>query len=223
MKNLILEGLNPEQRMAAEHRSGPLLILAGAGTGKTRTITRRVANLIQNEGVPTSRVMAITFTNKAAREMRTRIREWIPSTGMWVGTFHATCARMLRMDPEPIGRSRNFTIIDEEDRKKLLRRLIKDKGWDPTVYKPRPFQSAISGWKRRQMSPYAAADEAALHGIREERAAELFGLYTKELDKQDSLDFDDLLLKGLELVELDAKGSQRWAGAWDHILVDEYQ
>ncbi len=223
MSQTILEGLNPAQQRAVEHGDGPLLILAGAGTGKTRTITRRVAYLVQARGVPASRILAITFTNKAAREMRSRIREWVPDTGMWVGTFHATCARMLRMDPEPVGRSRDFTIHDEDDRKRLVKSLIKDLGWDPQVYKPRPIQSQISSWKRRRMDPAAAAEEAALHGMREERAAQLYARYQRELDKQDALDFDDLLGKGLELVQKDAAGPRRWVGRFDHVLVDEYQ
>ncbi|RMH05268.1 MAG: ATP-dependent DNA helicase PcrA [Planctomycetota bacterium] len=223
MSRSLLEALNPAQQRAVEHGDGPLLILAGAGTGKTRTITRRVAYLVQARGVPASRILAITFTNKAAREMRRRIREWVPETGMWIGTFHATCARMLRMDPEPVGRSRGFTIHDEDDRRRLVRNLIKDLGWDPQVYRPRTFLGTISNWKRRRMGPAAAAEEAALYGQREERAAQLYERYQAELDKQDALDFDDLLLKGLELVELDARGPGRWVGRFDHVLVDEYQ
>ncbi|MDP6942267.1 MAG: 3'-5' exonuclease [Planctomycetota bacterium] len=223
MSSPILEGLNPAQQNAAEHGGGSLLILAGAGTGKTRTITRRVAHLVRERGVDPRRVLAITFTNKAAKEMRSRIREWVPESGMWVGTFHATCARMLRMDPEPVGRSRDFTILDEDDRKKLIRRITKDLGWDTTVYKPRGFQTMISYWKRLRMGPEAAANEAALRGLREERAAQVYEKYEKALAKQDSLDFDDLLLKGQELVEWDAKGPKRWATKWEHILVDEYQ
>jgi DNA helicase-2/ATP-dependent DNA helicase PcrA len=223
MHDPILEGLNPEQQRAAIHGDGPVLILAGAGTGKTRTITRRVAHLVRNNGLSPNRLLAITFTNKAAREMRYRIREWVPDTGMWVGTFHATCARMLRMQPEPVGRTQNFTIIDEEDRKKLIRQIIKDLGWDTMVYKPRAFQTAISDWKRRRMGAESAAEESALYGLREERAAQVYASYSKAMDKQDSLDFDDLLVKGLELVEWDARGPRRWAQAWDHVLVDEYQ
>ncbi|MBC8327931.1 MAG: UvrD-helicase domain-containing protein [Planctomycetes bacterium] len=223
MPRTLLEALNPAQESAVEHGEGPLLILAGAGTGKTRTITRRVAYLVQARGVPASRILAITFTNKAAREMRSRIREWVPDTGMWVGTFHATCARMLRMDPEPIGRSRDFTIQDEDDRKRLIRSIIKDLGWDPTVFKPRPMQTMISSWKRRRMEPAAAAEEAALYGMKEERAAVVYERYQRQLAKQDALDFDDLLGKGLELVNLDAQGARRWTRRFDHVLVDEYQ
>jgi len=223
MHDSILDGLNEAQRRAASHPGGPLLILAGAGTGKTRTITRRMAWLVRGQGVPSSRILGITFTNKAAREMRQRIRAWVPDTGLWVGTFHATCARMLRMDPEPVGRTRNFTILDEDDRKRLFRRLIKDLGWDSAVFKPRSFQTIVSNWKRRRMGPEAAAEEAALFGLKEQRAAKVYAEYARTLDKQDSLDFDDLLWKGLELVEWDSRGPRRWAQRFDHVLVDEYQ
>jgi ATP-dependent DNA helicase UvrD/PcrA len=223
MTSAILDGLNPAQRDAATHFDGPLLILAGAGTGKTRTITRRVAHLVSHKAVPPGRILAITFTNKAAKEMRTRIAEWVPETGLWVGTFHATCARMLRMDAEVVGRSRNFSILDVEDRRKLLRQLIKDLGWDPSVYKPRRIEQYVSIWKQKSMGPGQAADEASLHGLELERAALVYAKYEAELGRIDGLDFDDLLLKGVELVQKDAVGPRRWAAKFEHILVDEYQ
>jgi len=219
----ILDGLNPEQERAVRHPGGPLLILAGAGTGKTRTITRRVAWHVRVQGVPPGRILAITFTNKAARVMRARIAEWVPRTGIWVGTFHATCARMLRMDPAPVGRSAGFTILDEDDRRRLLKQLVKDAGWDPAVLKPRALGRILSGWKQRRIAPAGAAEEAALYGVSEERAAVLYARYEEKLAAQDSLDFDDLLLKGLQLVQQDAAGARRWAERFDHVLVDEYQ
>ena len=217
----ILEGLNPAQEEAVRHESGPLLILAGAGTGKTRTITRRVAYLVSEMGVPPSRMLAITFTNKAAGEMRKRIAEWVPNTGLWVGTFHATCARMLRTDPEPIRRTRDFTIIDQDDRRKLLRRLIQDEGWDPQVFRPARFEAMLSGWKHRRIVPASAAAEADLRGLEEQRAARVYAQYETALERADALDFDDLLWKGLRLVEADTTG--RWTGKFAHVLVDEYQ
>lgn len=219
----ILEGLNPEQQRAVEHPGGPLLILAGAGTGKTRTITRRVAHIVQLREVSPQEILAITFTNKAAREMRTRIREWVPDTRMWIGTFHATCARILRMDPEPVGRTRDFTILDEDDRRRLLKNLIKDAGWDPTTIKPRLIGQVLSGWKRRRMNPGHAADEASLYGLAEERAARLYQSYESALAQQNCLDFDDLLLKGLQVIEQDLNGRRFWCGRFRHVLVDEYQ
>ncbi|KAA3606698.1 MAG: ATP-dependent DNA helicase PcrA [Planctomycetota bacterium] len=219
----ILEGLNPEQVRAVEQPGGPLLILAGAGTGKTRTITRRVAHLVRVRDVSPGGILAITFTNKAAREMRHRILEWVPDSGMWIGTFHATCARMLRVDPEPVGRTRDFTILDEDDRRRLLKRLIKEAGWDPTSFKPQRVAQALSGWKRRRMGPGHAAEEASLYGLLEERAARLYADYEKALLQQNSLDFDDLLLKGYELIRRDAEGRRRWVDRFQHILVDEYQ
>ena len=172
MAATILDGLNRAQHDAVVHEDGPLLILAGAGTGKTRTITRRVAHLVSHLGVPPGRILAITFTNKAAREMRERIAEWVPDTGLWVGTFHATCARMLRMDAGVVGRSQNFTIMDVDDRRRLLRQLIKDQGWDPTVYRPRKFEQFISNWKQHSLDPLQAAENASLYGMEEERAAQ---------------------------------------------------
>lgn len=223
MTAVILDGLNQAQHEAVVHADGPLLILAGAGTGKTRTITRRVAHLVSNLAVPPGRILAITFTNKAAREMRERISEWVPDTGMWVGTFHATCARMLRMDAEVVDRTRNFTIMDVDDRRRLLRQLIKDQGWDPTVYRPRKFEQFISSWKQQSMNPGQAAESASLYGMEEERAALIYEKYEIQLAKQDGLDFDDLLLKGLELVRRDREGARRWVDRFEHILVDEYQ
>jgi DNA helicase-2/ATP-dependent DNA helicase PcrA len=217
----LLAGLNTEQEAAVLHASGPLLILAGAGTGKTRTITRRVAHLVCERGVAPSRVLAITFTNKAAGEMRKRIAEWVPSTGIWAGTFHATCARMLRTDPEPVRRSRDFTILDQDDRRKLLRKLIKDEGWDPLVFRPARFEGLVSAWKHRRVVPEGAIAEAELHGLEEQRAARVYALYEAALERSDALDFDDLLWKGLRLVEADTTG--RWTNKFEHVLVDEYQ
>lgn len=219
----LLSELNPAQQQAVEHVDGPLLILAGAGTGKTRTITRRVAHLVLNRGVAPSRVLAITFTNKAAGEMRNRIATWVPHTGMWVGTFHATCARMLRMQPEPIGRTRDFTIIDIDDRRKLLRQLIKDQGWDPQVFRPRKFEGLISGWKQRRLVPASAQEQASMYGMEEERCAIVYGKYESALARQDCLDFDDLLWKGLLLIEQDEKGMRQWVDRFEHVVVDEYQ
>ncbi|MDA0668221.1 MAG: UvrD-helicase domain-containing protein [Planctomycetota bacterium] len=219
----LLSGLNPAQQQAVEYVDGPMLILAGAGTGKTRTITRRVAHLVQVRGVPASRILAITFTNKAAGEMRQRIGAYVPHMGMWVGTFHATCARMLRMNPQPIGRSRDFTIVDVEDRRKLLRQLIKDQGWDPQVFRPRKFESMISGWKQHRLSPANAQEQASMYGMEEERCALVYGKYEIILGRTDCLDFDDLLWKGLQLIEKDRSGARMWTERFDHIVVDEYQ
>lgn len=223
MNEALLAGLNPEQQRAVLHPGGPLLILAGAGTGKTRTITRRVAHLVVARGVPASTLLAITFTNKAARELRTRIGQWVPDTRLWIGTFHATCARMLRQQPEPVGRTRDFTILDEDDRRRLLKGLIQDANWDPAVLKPPLISQLVSNWKRRRLAPEAAKQDAVLYTPVEERAAHLYEKYQRALDAQDALDFDDLLLRGLELVEWDARGPQRWARQFQYVLVDEYQ
>ena len=223
MTSSLLDELNPEQRSAVEHDEGPLLVLAGAGTGKTRTMTRRVAHLVQERGVAPGRILAVTFTNKAAREMRSRIQEWVPHTGLWVGTFHGTCARMLRLDPEPVGRTRDYTILDTDDRRRLLKRLIKEQKWDASVIRPRAIESILSRWKRMRLDPESAAAQTAMGGLMEERAATIYARYEPELAKQNSLDFDDLLLGGLRLLEHDGPGAQAWRQRFDHVLVDEYQ
>jgi ATP-dependent DNA helicase UvrD/PcrA len=130
---------------------------------------------------------------------------------------------MLRMDAEVVGRTRDFSIMDVDDRRKLLRQLIKDLGWDPSVYKPRRIEQYISHWKQQSMGPAQAADEASLHGLELERAALVYDKYEAELARVDGLDFDDLLLKGVELVQKDAAGARRWVNKFEHILVDEYQ
>ncbi|MDP6963599.1 MAG: UvrD-helicase domain-containing protein, partial [Planctomycetota bacterium] len=219
----LLSKLNPAQQQAVEHGAGPLLILAGAGTGKTRTITRRVAHLVTERNVLPSKILAITFTNKAAQEMKERIAAFVPHTGMWVGTFHAICARMLRMQPEPIGRSKNFSIIDVDDRRKLLRRLIKEKGHDPQVYRPRKFESIISHWKQNRMSP-ADLNNEPIFGRENEICAQIYAEYENALARQDSLDFDDLLWKGLLLLKHDASQPRPlWLNRFEHVVVDEYQ
>ena len=219
----LLSKLNPAQQQAVEHGDGPLLILAGAGTGKTRTITRRVAHLVTERRVPPSRILAITFTNKAAQEMKSRIAAFVPHTGIWAGTFHGICARMLKMQPEPVGRTSNFSIIDVDDRRKLLRRLIKEAGFDPQIYRPRKFENIISTWKQNRMSPADLNDEP-VYGREAEICAQIYGKYEHALAQQDSLDFDDLLWKGLMLLKYDAEQPvPRWVNRFEHVLVDEYQ
>lgn len=155
--------------------------------------------------------------------MKNRIAAFVPHTGMWVGTFHAICARMLRIQPEPIGRSRNFSIIDVDDRRKLLRRLIKDAGFDPQIYRPRKFEGIISTWKQNRLSPQDLNDEP-VYGREAEICAQIYAKYEHCLAQQDCLDFDDLLWKGLLLLKHDAQQPQpRWLKMFDHVLVDEYQ
>lgn len=222
MEARILEGLNPAQRSAVLHGDGPVLILAGAGTGKTRTITRRLAHLVECRGVDPARILAITFTNKAAREMKRRVEEWVPSTSLWVGTFHATCARMLRMSGDEVGLGRDFTILDRDDQLRLAKRLIKENGFDTMVLKPRRVIEAISRWKQRRLGPSAAMEDARLGGLVEERAALIYRAYQPSIEAQNSVDFDDLLGKGAQLLEHPEAG-RRWRERFTHVLVDEYQ
>ena len=144
--DLILEGLNPEQREAVLHTEGPLLILAGAGSGKTRVLTHRLAWLAREKGVPAANLLAITFTNKAAEEMRQRLQGLVGSYGraMWVSTFHAACMRMLRKDAERLSYARNFVIYDEDDQRRLVNQLMRDNRMDVKRYPPRSVRSRIS-------------------------------------------------------------------------------
>ncbi|MBM3988496.1 MAG: ATP-dependent DNA helicase PcrA [Planctomycetes bacterium] len=216
----LLEGLNAEQREAVEHDGGPLLILAGAGSGKTRVITRRIAWLMAVRGAHPSDMLAITFTNKAAGEMRERCAALGVPAGAWIGTFHATCARILRRDIEHLGGyTRDFTIFDTDDRGKLIRDLIKNSGYDTTAYKPAEVGAWISGRKNRGVAPGAIeegsfSDEVFLRVHKEYEAA---------LARNNALDFDDLLGKVIELFDQHPGVRDMYADRFRHVLVDEYQ
>ncbi|MEK6688006.1 MAG: UvrD-helicase domain-containing protein, partial [Gemmatimonadota bacterium] len=146
-----LGSLNPTQREAAEHVHGPIMVLAGAGAGKTRVLTVRIARLIQEHGVPPERIFAVTFTNRAAREMKERVGQLLgrDPAGLWIGTFHSLSARILRREAERIGFSRNFTIYDEDDRLSLIRRLMDDRDHPSRLFSPKLIQAVISGAKNR--------------------------------------------------------------------------
>ena len=150
-----LEGLNPRQKEAVLHIEGPLLIMAGAGSGKTRVVTHRIAYLIKEKNVYPSSILAITFTNKAANEMKERVAELLDESveGMWMGTFHAVCVRMLRRDIDKIGYDRSFTIYDRDDQITLVKECIKELNLDKDMYKERVLLSRISGFKDEQMDP----------------------------------------------------------------------
>ena len=190
----ILDGLNEAQRAAVEHGDGPLLILAGAGSGKTRVITRRIAHLIQARGVAPWQVLAITFTNKAAGELRERCASLGVPAGAWLSTFHSMCARILRRDIEHLGGfTRYFTIYDTDDRSKLLRDLIKSAGYDTTAYKPGDVGAWISERKNRGSDEPTRFGDGVYQRIESD--------YEAALRKNNALDFDDLLLRVIELFE----------------------
>ncbi len=217
----LLTDLNPAQVEAATHPEGPLLILAGAGSGKTRVITRRVAWLVSERGIPAPGILAITFTNKAAGEMRSRVERLLGQSGAWISTFHSTCARILRRDIALLRPfTRDFTIYDTDDRNKLIRELTKRAGYDTTHFRPAAIGSWISGEKSSRADPAGADHDGSVEG---EVFTKVFKAYDEALRANNALDFDDLLLKVLELFELHPGVRDTYARRFEHVLVDEYQ
>jgi DNA helicase-2/ATP-dependent DNA helicase PcrA len=222
----LLEGLNEPQREAVTHGEGPLLILAGAGSGKTRVLTHRVAFLIFTGQAHPSEILAITFTNKAAQEMRGRVERLLtdPPThtrGMWLMTFHAACARILRAQGERLGYTPRFTIYDQADARRMVKRCIEEVGVDPKRFAPAAIHSQISQAKNKLLS---ASDCAQSIGSQFEQVlAEVYGLYESELHRMNAMDFDDLLFRTVNLLELFEEVRTSYAQAFKHVLVDEYQ
>jgi len=219
-----LAGLNPEQRVAAEHFEGPMLVLAGAGSGKTRVLTTRIAHLIGEHGVAPHHILALTFTNKAAGEMRERVRTLLDHepAGMWIGTFHATGVRILRRYATRLGWTPGFLIYDADDALSLLRRIVKtDLGLDPKRWNPKAFRSAISAAKNELVSAEAYAEQA--RDAFETKVADAYGRYQKALSEANAFDFDDLLVKPVELLRRDPGVLAAYRERFPFILVDEYQ
>ena len=192
--------LNPAQREAVEHVGGPLLVLAGAGSGKTRVLTMRIAALIDRHGVPPDRIFAVTFTNKAAGEMKQRIGQLLDRdpSGLWIGTFHSLAARLLRREAELLGFSRRFTIYDEDDRLSLIRRLMEQQGHSTKLFAPRAVQSVISAAKNRMVPPAELAAGGGFDRLAQV-AAEVYSALGPALKGANAMDFDDLLLHPLTL------------------------
>lgn len=220
-----LEQLNPEQRAGAAHLEGPLLVLAGAGTGKTRVITYRVARLIE-AGVSPEKILAVTFTNKAAGEMRRRIEELAPGRGalVWVHTFHSFGARLLRRHHEVLGLPRHFTIYDQSDQKRLVVEAMKELGLEDQKSKAGLYVSLIS----RAKDDLLDADSYEIHAmtsIDQSRrlAARIYKVYQRKLEQAGSLDFGDLLMRVCQLLRDHPEIRESWQGAFTHLLVDEYQ
>ncbi len=218
-----LAGLNAAQREAVTHENGSLLVLAGAGSGKTRVITQRIAWLVRERAVPPWNIVAVTFTNKAAAEMRERVERLLGAraAGAWIGTFHALCVRILRRDGGPVGLAPGFNIYDTDDQLSLIRRVLGDEGHEETALPPRTLLSRISRAKNAMQSP----DELAAKAFTPERQllARVYAGYQEALRKANAADFDDLLLKTLELFRGQAALAQRYAEHCRHLLVDEYQ
>ena len=213
----MLEELNAEQRRAVEHGEGPLLVLAGAGTGKTRVLVNRIAHLVRG-GVPPRDILAVTFTNKAAGEMRERLRNLlgIGANHMWIGTFHATCARLLRIHGDRVGLSRDFTIFDDDDQRRVLNNLLKERGLDEQIT-AKTLAIQIDRCKNRGDDPTQAGDGPGADILRD-----LYPLYQAQLAREDAVDFNDLLLKVLDLARHVEIGPIL-AARFDHVLVDEFQ
>ena len=220
---VLLDSLNPTQADAVSHTEGPLLILAGAGSGKTRVLTHRIAYILDQGLAMPDEILAITFTNKAAREMKERVAVLIgpDSRKMWVSTFHAFCARILRVHAEKLGYKREFTIYDGADQVRLVKRCIIELGKDPKRFNPRSFQAQISNAKNVLMSPddYLRNTE----GYMAENVAEVYDLYQKRLYENNAMDFDDLIMQTVALVELFSDVRERYQTRFKYIHVDEYQ
>ena len=215
--------LNPAQREAVEHVEGPLLVLAGAGSGKTRVLTMRIAALIDRHGVPADRIFAVTFTNKAAGEMKQRIGQLLERdpSGLWIGTFHSLAARLLRREAELLGFSRRFTIYDEDDRLSLIRRLMEQQGHSTKLFAPRAVQSVISAAKNRMVPPSELAT-GGFDGLAQV-AAEVYSALGPALKGANAMDFDDLLLHPLTLFREHPDRLRAYQSRFNFILVDEFQ
>ncbi|MCW3031605.1 MAG: UvrD/REP helicase, partial [Solirubrobacterales bacterium] len=219
----LLEGLNEPQREAVTHGEGPLLILAGAGSGKTRVLTHRIAHLIYTDEAQPNEILAITFTNKAAKEMAGRVERLLGRTtrGMWLMTFHAACARILRSEAERLGYTRQFTIYDQADARRLTKRCADAVGVDPKRYTPAAIHNQISAAKNRLR---AASDiREAVASPFDEMLADVYELYERDLHRMNAMDFDDLLFRTVNLLELFEEVRERYQRAFRHVLVDEYQ
>jgi superfamily I DNA/RNA helicase len=219
----LLEGLNPPQREAVEHGEGPLLILAGAGSGKTRVLTHRIAWLVHTGTARAGEILAITFTNKAAQEMRERVELLLgrSTRGMWVMTFHAACARILRAEAPRLGYTRQYTIYDAADSRRLVKRCIDELGVDSKRFTPAAVQYQISDAKNKLRD--ADAYRQLVGSYFEQTVADVFELYERDLHRMNAMDFDDLLVRTVNVLELFPEVRARYGAAFRHVLVDEYQ
>lgn len=226
ISNNLLNGMNPEQAKAVRTTEGPLLIMAGAGSGKTRVLTHRIAYLIVEKQVYPSKILAITFTNKAAREMRERIDGLLgPGTGerMWVSTFHSMCVRILRREIDRIGYSKNFSILDGSDQLTVIKNILKEQNLDPKQYEPRSLLGTISNAKNELIDAKAFQEQANAFNPFEKTAGEVYAAYEKRLRKNQSLDFDDLIMVTIKLFEQMPEVLEFYQNKFQYIHVDEYQ
>jgi DNA helicase-2/ATP-dependent DNA helicase PcrA len=219
----LLAGLNPQQQKAVIHQGAPLLVVAGAGSGKTRVLTRRISYLMAARGVRPYEILAITFTNKAAGEMKDRVTELVGpvAKSMWVSTFHSACVRLLRQEIERLGYSSTFSIYDSADSQKLISRVMETLNLDAKRYPPRQFQSLISNAKNELQTPYQYL--SAAQNQFEIIVADVYTMYEKRLQQANALDFDDLIMKTVQVLQQFPETKARFRSRFRHILVDEYQ
>jgi DNA helicase-2/ATP-dependent DNA helicase PcrA len=217
-----LSALNPEQQQAVRHVAGPLLILAGAGSGKTRVIAHRIAYLVAEGFAPPDGVLAVTFTNKAAEEMRTRVEALLGTNcrSMWISTFHALCARLLRREAPHIGLTRDFVIYDSSDQQSVIKQLLKEMGFDDSMHQPRVVLSRISHAKNRMEGPEVFEKS---WNPKDRELSRLYAGYVAALRDASALDFDDLLLKTVDLFDRASQVRDRYARKFQFVMVDEYQ
>jgi DNA helicase-2/ATP-dependent DNA helicase PcrA len=218
-----LADLNPAQREAVLHTEGPVLVVAGAGSGKTRVLTRRIAHLLGAVGVKPSEILAITFTNKAAGEMRERIAHLVgpPARAAWVMTFHSACGRILRREAQRLGYRSNFTIYDQADQIRLVKRCLEELERDPKRFTPRGIHSQISNAKNTLVGPVEYTERVA--SFYDQTVAEVYDLYQKRLFASNAVDFDDMLFLTVDVLERFPEAREKWQEAFRYILVDEYQ
>src|SRR5207249_4005671 len=215
--------LNPQQQAAVRHPGGPLLVLAGAGSGKTRVLTARIAYLIQERGVAPQKIFAVTFTNRAAGEMRSRVAALLGADpkGLWIGTFHSLSARLLRREAAHLGFGPNFTIYDQDDSESFIKRLLEQRGLSPKANPPRAIHAVISSAKNRMLlaEELGAQAESPLERV----AAEIYAQLGPALRQANAMDFDDLLLHPLALFREHPERLAYWQQRFQHVLVDEFQ
>lgn len=221
--SVLLSGLNPHQEAAVIHQGSPLLVVAGAGSGKTRVLTRRIAYLLGARGVAPYEVLAITFTNKAAAEMKERVSELVGdrARSMWVSTFHSACVRILRQEAAKLGYTNSFTIYDSSDSLRLIKKVMDELKIDPKRHAPRAVQGIISQAKNDLQGPadYINATENAF----EQTVADIYAIYQRRLMAANAMDFDDLIAKAVELLQRHPDVRARYRSRFRHVLVDEYQ
>ncbi|GGS81690.1 DNA helicase [Planobispora rosea] len=219
----LLDGLNPQQREAVVHHGSPLLIVAGAGSGKTRVLTHRIAYLLAERDTRPQEILAITFTNKAAKEMKERVDKLIGprSAAMWVMTFHSACVRILRREAARLGFPSGFSIYDQADSQRLMAMVCREMDLDPKRYPPRSFSAQVSNFKNELIDYETAADRASTH--MERTLAEAYKNYQQRLTEAGAMDFDDLIMLTVTLLQIFPDVAEHYRRRWRHVLVDEYQ